>query len=130
MSADEAVLRSLSPKSNVVFGHAAAAPQHLEAMYRNEEHLLDITVFHMLYFWESLASGIRMEGHVRGFLNFLEGNSRPAYRIVELIFCAVSFHEVPALFSEGFYPVDVAVVQVSEPDENGYCSFGVSSDLH
>lgn len=129
VSADEAVLRSLSPKSNVVFGHAAAAPQHFaEAMYRNREHLLDVTVFHMLYFGKAWHLASEMEGHVRGFLNFLEGNSRPAYKDCRVDFVPCHFHEVPALFSEGFYPVDVAVVQVSEPDENGYCSFGVSSD--
>ena len=37
--------------------------------------------------------------------------------------------EVPFLFRSGQVPVDVAFLNVSEPDENGYCSFGISADI-
>lgn len=37
--------------------------------------------------------------------------------------------EVPALFRDGTCPIDVALINCSEPDENGYVSFGVSADL-
>lgn len=37
--------------------------------------------------------------------------------------------EVPALFRNGSCPVDVALINCSLPDENGYVSFGVSADL-
>jgi 4-hydroxybutyrate CoA-transferase len=38
------------------------------------------------------------------------------------------FFEVPRLFRNGYLPVDVAMIQVSPPDEHGFCSFGVSVD--
>ena len=37
--------------------------------------------------------------------------------------------EVPALFRDGTCRVDVALINCSLPDENGYVSFGVSADL-
>ncbi len=37
--------------------------------------------------------------------------------------------EVPALFRDGTCPVDVALINCSLPDENGYVSYGVSGDL-
>ena len=37
--------------------------------------------------------------------------------------------EVPALFRSGQVPVDVTFLNVSEPDENGYCSYGISADI-
>ncbi|MBO5028354.1 MAG: acetyl-CoA hydrolase/transferase family protein [Muribaculaceae bacterium] len=37
--------------------------------------------------------------------------------------------EVPALFRDGTCRVDVALINCSMPDENGYVSFGVSADL-
>ena len=37
--------------------------------------------------------------------------------------------EVPFLFRSGQVPVDVAFLNVSEPDENGYCSYNISADL-
>ena len=32
------------------------------------------------------------------------------------------------LFSQGYLPLDVAIVQVSPPDQHGYCSLGTSVD--
>ena len=37
--------------------------------------------------------------------------------------------EVPAMFRSGEFPVDVAFITCSLPDENGYCSFGISADI-
>lgn len=37
--------------------------------------------------------------------------------------------EVPALFRDGTCPVDVALINCSLPDKDGYVSFGVSADL-
>lgn len=37
--------------------------------------------------------------------------------------------EVPALFREGYLPLDVALINVSPPNEEGYCSYGISADL-
>ena len=37
--------------------------------------------------------------------------------------------EVPALFREGYLPLDVTLLNVSLPNEEGYCSYGISADL-
>ena len=37
--------------------------------------------------------------------------------------------EVPALFRDGTWPVDVVLLNCSRPNEEGYVSFGVSADL-
>lgn len=37
--------------------------------------------------------------------------------------------EVPFLFRSGQVPVDAVFLNVSEPDENGYCSYGISADI-
>lgn len=41
--------------------------------------------------------------------------------------CAMS--EVPSLFKNGPLPLDVALIQVSPPDADGWCSLGVSVDI-
>jgi len=40
----------------------------------------------------------------------------------------VFLSEIPALFREGFLPLDVAILQVSPPDAHGFCSLGTSVD--
>lgn len=41
----------------------------------------------------------------------------------------VFLSEIPNLFNQGILPVNVALVQVSPPDQHGYCSLGVSVDV-
>ena len=37
--------------------------------------------------------------------------------------------EIPGLFRDGTLPLDAVILNVSPPDKDGYCSFGVSADL-
>lgn len=37
--------------------------------------------------------------------------------------------EIPSLFRRGIIPIDVAILNVSLPDKDGYCSYGISADL-
>lgn len=41
----------------------------------------------------------------------------------------VFLSEIPELFKQNILPLDVALVQVSPPDQHGYCSLGVSVDI-
>uniref|UniRef100_A0AC35U9F6 Acetyl-CoA hydrolase n=1 Tax=Rhabditophanes sp. KR3021 TaxID=114890 RepID=A0AC35U9F6_9BILA len=43
-------------------------------------------------------------------------------------FNSTFLHEVPLLFRKGIIKLDVALIQVSPPDANGYCSLGTSID--
>lgn len=60
---------------------------------------------------------------------FVPNNLRRAMRegVADTIPCFLG--EVPSLFRSGLVPVDVAFIQVSEPDEEGYCSYGISADI-
>ncbi|MGM9809375.1 MAG: acetyl-CoA hydrolase/transferase family protein [Paludibacteraceae bacterium] len=60
---------------------------------------------------------------------FVPNNLRRAMKegVADTIPCFLG--EVPSLFRCGLVPVDVAFLNVSEPDEEGYCSFGISADI-
>jgi acyl-CoA hydrolase len=60
---------------------------------------------------------------------FVPNNLRNAMRegVADTIPCFLG--EVPSLFRSGLIPVDVTFLNVSEPDEDGYCSYGVSADI-
>ena len=60
---------------------------------------------------------------------FVPNNVRRAMKegVADTIPCFLG--EVPSLFRSGLVPVDVAFLNVSEPDEEGYCSFGISADI-
>ncbi|MDR0793447.1 MAG: 4-hydroxybutyrate CoA-transferase [Chitinophagaceae bacterium] len=44
-------------------------------------------------------------------------------------FIPVFLSDIPILFRNNVLPLDVAIVQVSVPDEHGYCSLGISTDI-
>jgi hypothetical protein len=46
-----------------------------------------------------------------------------------LEYLPLSLADVPALMASGRMPVDVALVQVGPPDEDGMCSLGISVDV-
>lgn len=60
---------------------------------------------------------------------FVPNNLRRAMKegVADTIPCFLG--EVPSLFRSGLVPVDIAFLNVSEPDEEGYCSFGISADI-
>jgi acyl-CoA hydrolase len=66
------------------------------------------------FFWNSLF----VSENVRGWVN----SGRGAY-------VPVFLSEIPQLFDNNVLPLDVAIIQVSEPDEHGYCTLGTSPDI-
>jgi acyl-CoA hydrolase len=60
---------------------------------------------------------------------FVSESIRTAVNEGRADFIPVFLSDIPDLFKKGIMPVDVALVQVSPPDEHGYCSLGVSVDI-
>lgn len=128
-TADEAVSKAIHSGSYLVFGHAAAGPESIaRAIYDQRERLQDVRIFQMLYFGEAWHLRPEMQGHVIPVVNFLDKVSRVSFAQHRAEYLPCHFHEVPDLFRLGLYPVEVAVVQLSRPNEEGYCSFGISND--
>ena len=100
------------------------------------EHLADIKdrvekveVVHILTFGESPYAEPEMEGHFRHNALFSGGNVRKAINEGRADWMPVFLYEIPKLFYEGFLPLDVSLVQLSPPDEHGFCSLGVGVDM-
>lgn len=128
VTAEEAVRKVLFEGANVVFGNAAAAPiAFSRAMYDLREDIPYCSVFHVLFYGEAMHLRPEMEGKIRPVFNFMERQAREAFLAGRAAYIPCPFHEVPALF-EGSYIPDVAVISISLPDEEGYCSLGPSSD--
>jgi acyl-CoA hydrolase len=60
---------------------------------------------------------------------FVSSSIRPAVNEGRADYIPVFLSEIPELFKQNILPVDVAIVQVSPPDNHGYCSLGVSVDV-
>ncbi|HOY04934.1 MAG TPA: acetyl-CoA hydrolase/transferase C-terminal domain-containing protein [Saprospiraceae bacterium] len=60
---------------------------------------------------------------------FVSGSIREAVRDGRADYVPVFLSEIPDLFRRNILPLDVAIIQVSEPDRHGYCSLGPSVDI-
>jgi acetyl-CoA hydrolase len=66
-----------------------------------------------------------MQGHLRVNSMFISADVRKAVQDGRADFTPVLLSEFPLLFKNGLLPLDVALIQVSPPDEHGFCSLGV-----
>lgn len=128
-TAIEAIRQGVKSGNSLVLGHCAATPDSLvKALYELREEFSDLKSFQMLYLTEPYHLRPEMQSHLKPYLNFLDKHSRTAYAEHRAEFIPCHFHEVPEMLRSGLYPVDVALVQLSAPNEEGYCSFGISND--
>jgi len=128
-TADEAVAH-IKSGDRVVVTHACGEPVILtDAMVANADRLgyRDVEVVHMVAMGKAGYCSPEMSEHFRHNGLFLGGSTRAAIAEGRGDFTPVFFSEAPALFRTTL-PVDVILLQLSEPDEHGYCSFGVSCD--
>lgn len=128
VSAEEAV-KHIPSNSRVVLGHAIAEPLKLvDAMVENKDQYENVEIVHMVAMGKSEYTLPEMEGHFRHNALFVGGSTREAVNTGRADYTPCFFTEVPKLFKDGYMEVDVALVHLSQPDEEGYCSFGVSVD--
>ena len=127
-SKEEAIL-NIKSRNRVVFGHAAGEPIVLvDELVRQKDRLTNIEIVHMVPLRECQYCLPEMEQHFYHNSLFAGAGARQAIREGRADYTPVFFSEIPRLFRDNILPVDVALIQLSPPDENGYLSFGVSVD--
>lgn len=125
----EDAIKIIRDNDRVVFAHAAGVPQEItKALVAHKDDFQNVEIFHMLCLGDGAYTRPEMLSHFRHTTNFVGGNTRLAVNEARADFIPCFFYELPRLFRNGTLPVDVAIVHLSTPDADGYCSFGVSSD--
>ena len=118
-------------KGNRVFiGTGCGEPQHLIRAMVKDESLQDIMVYQMLS--STLSDYIEDELFLRRFFLKLFFISRPMRKAAfegKIDYIPTYLSQIPRLFASQRIGLDVALVQVSPPDQFGYCSLGVSVDI-
>lgn len=128
-SADEAV--KLVKNNNRVFIHGSAATpvELVNALLRragevNGVELVSISLHGEIdynrpgVFDSFYLNSLFVSENIREWANSRSGGYVPIF-----------LSEIPRLFSNGILPLDVAFIQVSPPDEHGFCTLGTSADI-
>ena len=128
MSARDA-LRCVQSGMRVYIHPGCAEPEELVgALLERAPHVQDVEVVHLLTFGRSEYVNPEYAGHFRHNAMFIGGNVREAVNDGRADYTPVSLSEIEDLFEDGAMSFDVALIQVSPPDDHGFCSFGVGVD--
>jgi len=124
-TAEEAV-RCLRSGDHVWVHAGCNNPEELvRAMVARAGELREVEVSHLMTFGTAPYADPRHAGSFRHRSLFTGANVREAVNGGRADFVPVHLSEIPALIRTGDLPVEVALVQVSPPDEHGFCSYGV-----
>ncbi len=128
VTAEEAV--AVIRSGDRVYIHpGCAVPQILvDAMVGRYEELFNVEVCHLMGVSEAAYVRPEMEGHFKHNAFFIGKNVRQAVCEGRADFTPIFLSDIPALIYNKNYRIDVALIQVSPPDEHGFCSLGVGVD--
>ncbi len=116
--------------SRVFIGTGCGEPQQLIKSMIEDMNLQDIMLYQMLSF--TLSKYVDDASFLRRFqvrLFFISQAMRKAAFEGKIEYIPAYLSQIPELFNSQRIGLDVALVQVSPPDQFGYCSLGVSLDI-
>ena len=118
------------PGNRVFIGGGASVPQALvRSLLAHSERLRDLEFVHIHGLGETPWIDAAYESALRTNSFFLSPDLSEAVGRGQADYTPCPMSEVPELFCGGALPVDIALIQVSPPDESGHCSLGVSVDV-
>ncbi len=113
----------------VFLGSGCGEPQYLaQALEERLHRLSDLEILHILSvgkprFTEAGTDQCRLKSF------FVASANREAVAEGRADYTPINLVDIPGLFRSGAMPIDVALIQVSPPDDHGFCSFGISVDI-
>ncbi len=122
----EAAVQAIEPGMRVYLtGNCSVPQQLLKALVDRAPTLHDVEICQVLTVGTADYVAPGMERHLRVNTLFISDNVRAAVNEGRADFTPCFLSEIPALFTKGLLPLDVALIHVSPPDEHGFCSFGI-----
>ena len=122
--------RLIRPGSRVFIGGGASVPFALVAsMLEGGSGFKDVELVHIHGLGETPWIDPKYEQVLRTNSFFLTPSLREAVERGQADYTPCPMSEVASLFENGPLPLDVALIQVSPPDADGWCSLGVSVDV-
>jgi len=113
----------------VFIGSGAGEPQLLVEALSARADLSDTEIVHILTLGIAPYAEPRLGQRFRHNAFFIGPNVRQAVAEGRADYTPIFLSEIAALFKTGRVVIDVALIAVSPPDEHGYCSYGVSTDI-
>ena len=116
---------------NRVFIHGSACtPTYmLEHLAKEAYRLRDVELVSITVYGDFHVNKPEFTNSFRVNSLFVSASLRQSVNDGYADYVPVFLSDIPELFKQNILPIDVAIVQVSEPDVHGYCTLSVSVDV-
>lgn len=127
----ERALEKLRSGMSIFVSSGAAEPRAMIRTLLTEggRFLSDLELVQVMSFGEAISPLAREARHIRLKTFFSGWLADMAIAEGRVDFIPCRFARIPHLFRSGLLHIDAAVVQVTPPNQAGYCSFGVAVDV-
>ncbi|MFP3869895.1 MAG: acetyl-CoA hydrolase/transferase family protein [Syntrophobacteria bacterium] len=126
----EKAMRMICRGHRVFVGSGCGEPQHLVRMLEQTAiQLADLEILHLLSLGRASYTDEIFSDKCRLRSFFVASGSRQAVAQGRADYTPIYLFDVPELFRSGRSPIDVALIQVSPPDNHGFCSYGIAVDI-
>lgn len=126
----EKALKRVKSGDRIFIGTGCAEPQLLvKYLAETGQRLADTEIIHILSLGVAPYAEPKFKEHFRANSFFIGTSLRQAVGQGRADYTPIFLSDIPRLLRSGRFPVDVALIQVSPPDEHGYSSLGVSVDI-
>jgi acyl-CoA hydrolase/GNAT superfamily N-acetyltransferase len=120
--------------AHLFIGTGCGEPQHLvgalaEYVGSHPKAFFDAEVFHLWTLGVAPYADDKFKHNFRHNSFFIGDNTRDAVNTGLADYTPIFLSQVPELLQRKYIPIDVALVQTTQPDSNGYMSLGVSVDI-
>jgi len=123
-------MKLIKPGNSVFIGTGCAQPQYLvEALVTHSSHIYDAHIIHLLTMGSAPYADEKFRDKFRMNTFFVANNVRHALEQGIGHYTPIFLSEIPQEFQSGRIAIDVALISVSPPGQNGLCSLGVSVDI-
>ncbi|MEM1885781.1 MAG: acetyl-CoA hydrolase/transferase C-terminal domain-containing protein, partial [Candidatus Jordarchaeales archaeon] len=111
-------------------GSACGEPQYLvRGLVEKASHLSDNEILHLYTLGVAPYAESKYSDRFRLNTFFVGATTREAVADGRADYTPVFLSELPKMISKGMVPIDVALIQVTPPDDHGFCSLGVSVEI-
>lgn len=126
----EEAVKLIEPNHRV-FIHGGAATPHflLHALAERYRDLWNVELVSISLQGDAVIAQKKFKDSFRMNSLFVSENIREAVNNGRGDYVPIFLSEIPLLFRKNILPIDVAMIQVSEPDQHGFCSLGTSVDI-
>jgi acyl-CoA hydrolase/GNAT superfamily N-acetyltransferase len=126
----EEALGHIKTGDHIFVGSACGEPQYLvNGLVEKAKHLADNEILHVHTLGVAPYTKPIYSDRFRLNAFFVGVNTREAVAEGRADYTPVFLSDLPKLISKGMVPIDVALIQVTPPDEHGFCSLGVSVEI-